>query len=66
MHRTRRTTLSVAAGPAAVAWSLNDVGAAHATAGQVYSAPLTSAIASLRVAGESRIGYVRTAVTLAR
>ena len=60
MYRTRRTALSVAVGLATVAWSLTDVGAARATAGQVYSAPLTSAIANLPVAGENRTGYLRT------
>jgi hypothetical protein len=60
MRRTRRTTLSLAVGLAAVAWSLTPSGAAQATAGQTYSAPLVTAINDLGVATENRTGYQRT------
>jgi Protein of unknown function (DUF1524) len=60
MRLTRRTTSSMAAGLAAVTLSLAPSGAAHATAGQTYSAPLVTAIGDLKVAAENRTGYQRT------
>jgi hypothetical protein len=52
--------LSLAAGLAAVAWSLAPAGAAQAAVGQTYSAPLVTAIGDLSVAAENRTGYQRT------
>jgi uncharacterized protein DUF1524 len=61
MRRTRRTTLSAAwlATLATLAWTLVPAGAAQATAGQSYSAPLVTAIGDLPVAAENRTGYQR-------
>jgi hypothetical protein len=60
MHRNRRTAaLTVGTALAAVVWALAPA-PAEATAGQTYSAPLTSAISSLPVAAEDRTGYERT------